>query len=464
MRPILICSVAALCGGWMTACATARPAPLAAPAPPVEQVVAEQPNVDDAFKDAFRPIDAPPDSPENIPVASPAQTSPTHSEYAGRLAEVQKALASGSPTQASALLPQLTKVAQALGESERREALGVGCQVALAMGDRATAATQARQWLASCGPEKLDECRAAARQELKATAVAGTPEAASLESELAEAAALDACVVAAEGSTKARASSKCLSPALLAFQHQNDSVMVARVQLLLASDARTKDAELKLLSGVATGCTEPRCSQVRQLALRRIGEIQLARRDYRAAATSALQQMHEATELLPVEARRHARTREVERACAAYERHSEHGACKALEVALFGTYSLPDLSLEKADKPYLTAAVIKRATAQYQDTLYDCVLTAAAHLGQPAYVNFNLHWVVRGDGRVVFAETDSSELNSSETGACLRGAFGLWRYPRFGGEPQHIRQNFRLLVSKAPPAVARADGAESRGR
>ncbi|MGQ0504564.1 MAG: hypothetical protein ACT4TC_04535 [Myxococcaceae bacterium] len=99
------------------------------------------------------------------------------------------------------------------------------------------------------------------------------------------------------------------------------------------------------------------------------------------------------------------------------------------------------LAREELKGGYLPPSVIKRSNQQFQETLLVCTPGR-----QPA--TLELHWVITPEGRVSFVESSAADLATGPLAECLRGAFSLWQYPRFSGEPQHVRQLFKLATVK----------------
>lgn len=143
--------------------------------------------------------------------------------------------------------------------------------------------------------------------------------------------------------------------------------------------------------------------------------------------------------------RPYARTPLLAETCARLEKERGPALCALRAHALTGVWSFHDFSLGKP-RAQLGPEDLAAPNAQYLPAVRECVERIAREnredeLFQEARVKFE--WVVSEAGRVMDLEI-SPKRYEAYFGECVRGAAGLFRYPRSTGERQTVSVSFEL--------------------
>jgi hypothetical protein len=362
---------------------------------------------------------------------------------------VQAQVTARSP-EAPAAAAALSAGAEALGPSFQERALRLQVGAARAVKDDAAAHALTWKWLLVCGPTEPDRCRRDALAEAGRTAKAA-PAPAAAAARITEVKTHDACLRAAEAAARRKDAPLpgCLDAALAHYRSQGDRLMLARLQLARAESKNRAGApearrELERASGA---CGEPRCLEVRRRALQRLAGAHLLAGDVEAAARVALSEMHLHAQALPPARRPWAWSEDAEKACRALDGHSGEGSCRKLEGRLFARHLYRDFSAAPAKGEGLTPDQVRAVNAHYGVSLEPCLAEEAARLRPPAQERYTVRWTVGNDGRVTQFQMDRNELHRAPLAVCLRQKLGLWRYPRFHGELQHVEQTFGVSAA-----------------
>jgi hypothetical protein len=147
---------------------------------------------------------------------------------------------------------------------------------------------------------------------------------------------------------------------------------------------------------------------------------------------------------VPPARRQYLRTPAVDASCAALDQASGKGACRKLEKAVNARYSFQDFS-QTALRNGLPQEQMAQVNEHYGVLVEDCLAQEAARLKPPDSVTYRVRWMVLNDGRVDAAHVQPSD--SGPLAACLRQQFGLWRYPMYQGEWQHVEQSFAIRAN-----------------
>lgn len=353
------------------------------------------------------------------------------------LATAKGALDAGNAAAARDAVALLELSAFVLGGPERVQVQQLARAAALALGDRKALGTIDAKWVAACGPNEVEACRAAA---LDALATHDKDRAQKLR-------AADACLTTAE-KTPGKKAPPCLAAALSLYQKAEDTLMVARVELVdalaLAGDPRQVKAAKKALTKLGEA-VDGRNGHVRRAAFEARAKLELAEGNVEAAARSALQGAEAFAATLPLAQRYWARTPLVDQVCAAYDAQKGADACRQLEKAVVGFYVFHDFSTEHlGERQLISHEQLMRVNEHYGVLIKDCLAAEIREIADKAAVSYLVHWLVIGTGRVDNFHSLSSEQDQSRFVKCLREQFGYWRYPTHEGDPQRIKQGFSV--------------------
>jgi hypothetical protein len=358
-------------------------------------------------------------------------------QFEADLTAARQLLASGDAVHAREAVTLLELSAMLLGGPERVRVHQLARAAALALGDRQALPAIDEKWLTSCGPTDVAGCRAKALEAL----------AASDKARAEKVRAADACLASAE-KAPGKPAPACLAAALALYKKADDTLMVARVELLgalaLAADPKQAKAAKKALSKVAEA-VDGRNGLVRQAAFEARAKLELAEGKVEDAARSALQGAEALASTLPPEQRSWARPPLVDEACAAYDKEKGRDACRALEKAVVGFYVFHDFSTEHlADRQLLSHEKLVQVNEHYGVLIRDCLAAEIRELSDKARTSYLVNWLVLTTGRVDNFHSVSSEQDQSRFVKCLREQFGYWRYPTHEGDPQRIQQGFSV--------------------
>ena len=408
----------------------ASPAEKAPPAPSDEDLSAA---FDAPKPAAVNPAGAPKDHNVAQPAAPEDPLLPLRAQFAEGLAAAKASLAAKDLAGARTAVPELEKLARQVGPAETLLVRELSFHAA----DKKGAPREAERWLLACGPENVEQCRAKALEAFPKARAAPLKAAAE-------------CLRGAEARLKDTATKAppCLDKALPLFRKSKDLLMVASVQLLqglfLAADPKRVATAAKSLEQAQKTCVEPRCVQVRRRALRELVSLHLREEEPEPAARAALSELALLSASLPPARRLYLRTPKVETACAALDRASTKGACRKLEKSMNGRYTFQDFS-QTLLRNGLPQEQMAQVNEHYGVLIEACLAAEAARLVPPDSATYKVRWMVLNDGRV-----DAVHVQSPDDGplaACLREQFGLWRYPMYQGEWQHVEQAFAIRSS-----------------
>lgn len=353
------------------------------------------------------------------------------------LETARKTLESGDAAGARDQLAMLELSAFVLGGPDRVRVQHLARAVAVALGDLQALGEIDQKWVAACGPVEVAACRASALDAM-----------ATHDKALAEKIrAADACVVAAE-KTPGKPAPSCLGSALALFQKADDSLMIARLDLVQAlaraADPKQAKAAKKALTRVAESI-DGRNGVVRQAAFDARARLELAEGDVDAAAKSALQGAEAWASTLTLERRPWARTVMTDVACAAYDKAHGVDACRQLEKQVVGSYVFHDFSVEHLeDRQLISHEKLVEVNAHFHVLIKDCLAAEIQQLEDRAAVSYLVNWLVISNGQVDNFHSVSSEQDQSRFVRCLREQFGYWRYPSHESDPQRIQQGFSV--------------------
>lgn len=438
---------------------TAEPAP--GPAAVEDAGVSEMPTTSDKelatawepAKPAPKPAPAP--AGEAAPAAAPDEetvekqlSAQAEAESRAKLKDLlvggKRALSRKEFDDAKTIAQGAIEVAADLSPTEQTQAIELSYKVAVAVADVAGAVRQAERWLKSCGPDKVDACRAKAIAALKGVGKIKGASAATLNEKLKAVKDADTCVTQGEAKRQA---APCLDQALGFYKRQKDKLMVARVAWVKASAAladpkKSGDVDA-LLKKVDAECTEARCASLRRKALKTAASLALAAGDAEGAATASLKEMRLGALVLPADRRPYARSPEVDKYCAAYDAKAGAGACRKLEKKLNGEWVFRDFSAGKGAKEF-PADKVKSVNEHFNCLLQECLTLEAERLTPPEQVVYDVHWSVTNDGRVGEVGLGRKDQEAGPMLACLKRQFLVWRYPKYVGELQHVEQRFTV--------------------
>jgi hypothetical protein len=351
-------------------------------------------------------------------------------------AAAQKTLAADAAATRDAV-PLLELSAFVLGGPERVRVQQLARAAAVALHDSKALHAIDEKWLAACGPNAVEACRASA---LDAIATWDKARAEKVRS-------ADACVASAE-KNPGKPAPGCLSAARALYAKADDTLMVARADLVsalaLAADAKQKAAARKALGKLAES-VDGRNGHVRQAAFDALARLALADGNVEDAAKSALQGSEAFASTLPLEERYWARTPMVDLACAAYDKAKGVDACRQLEKSVVGFYVFHDFSKEHLpDRQLISHEKLVAVNEHYGILIKDCLAAEIQQIADKAAVSYLVNWLVLGTGRVDNFHSVSSAQDQSRFVNCLREQFGYWRYPSHEGDPQRIQQGFSV--------------------
>lgn len=366
-----------------------------------------------------------------------------------RLREVRQQIAAAQLAPAAKALDELRSEARRLGGFELQASYELDVKVGLAQKELKRARKAAEAWLSSCGPERIEWCRAKATAALKQVAAQKGADATAAKNLLAAVKVADECLAKAEAAGRAKAAvPACLETAAAKYRSLGDWLQVQRAFLAKAQsavgDERKKAHAPELAAKAAQACQEPRCVSVRRRAKKLEGWLLLEAGDAQGAARAMLEDMQLVCAGLPAERRRYARTVEVEKVCAAVDAKDGAGACRKIEKQVVGEYVFKDFSAQKASGQGLPPPTVRTVNEHYSVTLQPCLNEEAERLKPPAYETYGVRWVVRNDGRVDQVHMSKEYQEQSPLARCLRQQFVVWRYPRYEGETQHVEQSFTV--------------------
>ncbi len=404
--------------------------------------------------------------------APPAPRMPPECKAA--LARADRALAKGDAAAAVAALDEAAPLAAADppegGECTAR-VLAKRAELATKAGDHAAAARHLRQ-----AAHRTVEQHALWRQ-LAAARVAAETKAKHPRSaeRIGKLPALDAQVAAldrrpAVGKAGLAAAAAQLDEAIAALEADKDPVRAAW--------ARAVEAKVRAASGDAAGAraiaeplaaapdagaaatrsratktrAAPRPAFVRIAAHEALALVAVAAKDVEGEARAVLSVDALRAELAgrTPEERRFARSREVERACARYEKAEGEGHCAVLALRATGQLSFSDPS---RGRPKKTASTddIERAQRQYSPVVEACVREVAkSHVDGELFENASIKigWSVRGDGRTGEVEIEPRRYDPA-LGPCVRERVAWFRYPRWtDGQVHNVVIPYQLEVTE----------------
>ncbi len=353
------------------------------------------------------------------------------------LAAAKKTLEAGDAAGAKEQLTMLELSAFVLGGPERVRVHQLQRLAAVALNEHKSLPELDAKWLAACGPNDVATCRTSA---LEATATYDKARAEKVR-------AADACVATAEKSP-GKPGPACLGAALALYKKADDSLMVARVELVnalvLAADPKQAKAAKKALTKLGE-TIDGRNGHVRQAAFDARAKLELAEDNVKEAAKTALLGAEAFASTLPLEQRTWARTQMVDVACAAYDKLKGVDACRQLEKQVIGAYVFHDFSKEHlGDRQLINHETLVRVNEHYGILIKDCLAAEIREIADKAAVSYLVNWLVITTGRVDNFHSVSTEQDQSRFVVCLREQFGYWRYPSHEGDPQRITQGFSV--------------------
>lgn len=378
-------------------------------------------------------VPAQPGAPSNVRQAPPEPTEPGRQAVFRRARdEARAALKAHRLDEARAAAGAAQAAAGSLHGKERHEAGQLALAVELEADDRPAALAAALAWRRSCGPEELEACRARALAGLARVPGAAGP---ALATRLREA---EACLATPEPLG-------CAGKAERAAVAAHDDVLAARAALVRAQAEKDEGRRVALLDRLEQRCTAPGCASVRRRALALAAALASARGDRSGVARWLIRDGLVTASAVEPELRRWVRSAELDEACAKLDAAEGAGACRRLEKTISGTWSFRDFSRKKGGTG-LTPAEVRTVNQHYAPLLEECLAAEARRLEPPDAREYEVSWVVRNDGRVHDAHL-RSDLDGTPLAECLRGQFSDWRYPRFEGEFQNVRQRFTVTAS-----------------
>lgn len=397
-----------------------------------------------APKPAAQPEGLPPDEETTQRQLSAQAEAETRAKLKDLLVGGRRALATKAWDDAKTIAQGAVELAADLSPGEQTQAIELSYKVAAAMADAPTAARHAERWLKSCGPEKVDGCRAKAAAALKAAGKIKGASSAGIAEKLKALKEADTCVQQGEAR---RAANPCLDAALAHYKRQKDKLMIARVAWVkavaaLADPKRAGEVE-GLLKKVEAECSEPRCTALRRKALKTTASIALAAGDPETAAAASLKEMRLGAAVLPADKRPYARSPDVDKVCAAYDAKAGAGACRKLEKRLNGEWAFRDFSQGKGGREF-AADKVKSVNEHFNCLLQECLTLEAERLTPPEQAVYDVQWSVTNDGRVGDVNLGRKDQEAGPMLACLKRQFLLWRYPKYVGELQHVEQRFTV--------------------
>ncbi len=393
---------------------------------------------------APKPADAPPDEEAVERTLSAQAEAEARAKLKDLLVGGKRALAAKNLDDAKTISVGAIEVAADLSPPEQAQAIELSFKVACADADVASAVRAAERWLKSCGPDKVDGCRAKALGALKSVGKIKGASMGTLTEKVKAISDADTCLKQSEAKRKAE---PCLDAAQGFYRRQKDKLMIARVgwAKLVAALADPKRAgEVDgLLKRVESDCTEVRCTTLRRKALKTFATLALASGDAEGAATASLKEMRLGAAVLPADKRPYSRSVEVDKVCTAYDAKAGAGACRKLEKKLNGEWLFRDFSSGKGSGTFASDKV-KSVNDHFNCLLQECLTLEADRLTPPDSVTYDVQWSVTNDGRVGDVRLGRKDQEEGPMLQCLRKQFVLWRYPKYSGELQHVAQRFTV--------------------
>lgn len=343
----------------------------------------------------------------------------------------KKQLAAGDAAGARDAVPLLELSAMVLGGPERVRVQQLARAAAEALKDKKALSASNEKWLASCGPNDVEACRAEALKAIEAHDKARAD----------KVRAADACLLGAER-TPGKPAPACLSSARALYAKADDTLMVARADLVnvLAQGKAGTKALTKLGESI-----DGRNGHVRRAAYEARARLELADGKIEDAAKSALLGAEAFASTLPIEQRYWARTELVDSTCAAYDKAKGVDACRALEKSVVGFYIFHDFSKEHLpERQLISHEKLVAVNAHFNILIKDCLAAEIQQIADKAAVSYLVNWLVVNSGRVDNFHAVSSAQDQSRFVRCLREQFGYWRYPSHEGDPQRIQQGFSV--------------------
>jgi hypothetical protein len=408
----------------------------------------KMPNASQELAKAFEPPPTPGPRPSNVPAPAPKDDMASVREaFAQEMGQAKSAVAAGQWADANPLLESLEKDGTRLGPAELQSVLELAERAFSAQKEWRGARKASERWLNACGPDRADWCRARALAALTRLSGQKTPEAGLAKNFVLLVRSADECLYQSEAAARAKAPMPgCLEGALATYRGHGDRLMVARGQfakaLTAAADSKSKGHAADLYEHAANACQEQRCASVRRRALKLAG-WSILEEDVHRAAKLMLEEMGLAATMLPDDKRRYARTPEVEKVCAILDARDGAGTCRKLEKTVVGDYTFKDYSVLKAGVG-LKADTVREVNEHFGVTLQECLAQEAERLKPPAYETYQVEWMVLNDGRVDQVHMARRDQDETPLAECLRAQFGVWRYPRYDGEAQHVAQSFTV--------------------
>ncbi|MBS1149224.1 MAG: hypothetical protein H6Q89_922 [Myxococcaceae bacterium] len=399
---------------------------------------------DDDLSSAFGPPPAPKVFEPEHNVPAPPLPLDVNAELRAKferdLAAAQKSFEGGDAAAAREQLALVELSAIMLGGPDRVRVHRLQRAAATKLKDPKGIQEADEKWLTACGPNDVPACRATA---LEAIAAYDGPRVEKIR-------AADACLTAAE-QRPGKPPPACVDAALALYKKAEDSLMVARIELLralpLASDRKQAKAAKKALARIAA-LIDDRSALVRRTALETLSRLELAEGAVDDATRDALLAAEAWASTLPPAQRAWARSPAVDAACAAYEKARGAGACRKLEKKLLGDYLFHDFSQEHlGDGELIGHDKLVAVNEHYGVMIQNCLAAEIRSLEDKAAVTYRVKWLVINNGQVDNFHSESTEHEQSRFVQCLREQFGFWRYPRHDGDPQRIQQSFSVKSS-----------------
>lgn len=266
--------------------------------------------------------------------------------------------------------------------------------------------------------------------------------------------ALEAQVAALDRQPATRGRAAALDDAIAAFRADKDPVRAAwsaavKAKVLAATgDAAGARALAEPLAGEAP--RRPRF--VRAAAHEALALAAIAVKDPEGEARAALMVDALRAELAgrSPDERRFSRSKDVERACARYEKSAGDGRCAALAREATGEFSFVDPSRARPRKT-MSPDELERVQKQYSPVVESCVREVAkAHVDGELFENASIKvgWSVRGDGRAGEVEIEPRRYEAA-LGPCVRERVAWFRYPRTtDGQVHSVVLPFQLDVTE----------------
>lgn len=120
---------------------------------------------------------------------------------------------------------------------------------------------------------------------------------------------------------------------------------------------------------------------------------------------------------------------------------AEKASCAREEQTRWGSATHYDFSRERSSA--FDAQRADDVFADYEPAVQAC-LKQGAKDNLTSNTHVELEWAVGNDGRVKSVDVRPMRLRGTSVDTCLQTAFALFRYPRYGGEMQHVRLDFNV--------------------